>query len=1138
MRFTILALSILFITVVVSSPLRFAYAQTDPSAPVPTIELQIRSALREARASQVVSSVALAAQGTNVWLHRLANAITGGLDFIATKISTSLAETTSRSFASDNTNNSPAAVSLSFPSANAPPTSSVPVISSASPTKHVPAFPGASSGQSIGADVPSSSDPNSSLVTQDQLTAAVTQAVDSLRSLIYAQSANAPAFTPPQIAAGGNGVYYGGVAAPVTQINATTIPISGITANIIPPLAYLSSSGGAVSGTTTVAGAFGVGTTSPSDTLAVNGAIYLADAAPSNPANRLYARSGSLYFNGNALGSGGGGVSTTTVNVWTALQNFFGNASSTGFSANYASFGGTATSSFDTAGNLTLAAPLAVTSGGTGWNSINLGSILFGNGSSAVATSNSLFWDNMNSRLGIGTTSPQSAFAVSGGATIGADYNTAAPTNGLAVEGGVGIGTTTVSVVPDSFSYLLNAVSDSKSPVLRLGDQNPSSSSISPSIDIDSYNVGNPAQSGQVAFRDFPGSYSSPGGSLPSGTLLGGYQFEVGNFSGTNWVAAASMKATTDEPTSDTALGSHLSFFTAPLSGSTAGVGVQERVRIAPNGIGIRTTSPTFGLDVKGFGRISTTTFTGTGLNDGTAGGTYTGTDISAVTYTIIIDGTGTPDTFKWQKNSGSFATGVAMTGSSQTLTDGVSIKFTATTGHTLNDQWVITVTPQNPFGVQNAAGTRSFSIENNGTVGIGTTSPNSLLEISASNANTTLATFGDPALSITNRSTTNNTFASLAFQTQSTNGASSTAARISGITTSHTNGAVSGNLAFLVSNAGTLSEAARFNASGQLGIGTTSPYAQLSVFAGGDYASHAASTLFAIASSTAGTATSTFMVVTSAGNVGIASTSPWRTLDVNGTVGFKNLSSVSTNQSAYLCLSSNNEVVQDSTTCLSSSARFKQNIEPLAASSSLAEVLALNPVSFQYTPAYNGSLQTDPNFNGTFVGFIAEDVAKIDPRLITVDDTGPTPNAPHGVRYENITALLAGAIQEIATISGAFEQNIIAWLGNSENGIHDLFAGTVHAHQFCAQKSDSTEICVTGDELASLLAASSQSSSASVSTQTANIASTTLDAPPIIQVNGDNPAIIHVGDSYADLGATITGPQQDLNLDIKHHIG
>jgi hypothetical protein len=46
--------------------------------------------------------------------------------------------------------------------------------------------------------------------------------------------------------------------------------------------------------------------------------------------------------------------------------------------------------------------------------------------------------------------------------------------------------------------------------------------------------------------------------------------------------------------------------------------------------------------------------------------------------------------------------------------------------------------------------------------------------------------------------------------------------------------------------------------------------------------------------------------------------------------------------------------------------------------------------------------------------------------------------------------------------------------------------------------------------------------------------ASTTPGTTPVIHVNGDNPAIIHIGDTYADLSATITGSQGDLNLGIK----
>ena len=44
-------------------------------------------------------------------------------------------------------------------------------------------------------------------------------------------------------------------------------------------------------------------------------------------------------------------------------------------------------------------------------------------------------------------------------------------------------------------------------------------------------------------------------------------------------------------------------------------------------------------------------------------------------------------------------------------------------------------------------------------------------------------------------------------------------------------------------------------------------------------------------------------------------------------------------------------------------------------------------------------------------------------------------------------------------------------------------------------------------------------------------------DTPPVIQINGDNPAIVQVGATYNDLGATITGPQQDLNLGITTYV-
>lgn len=83
---------------------------------------------------------------------------------------------------------------------------------------------------------------------------------------------------------------------------------------------------------------------------------------------------------------------------------------------------------------------------------------------------------------------------------------------------------------------------------------------------------------------------------------------------------------------------------------------------------------------------LGAVTFTGSGLDDMTNSGTPT----ASKDFKVEIDGTGTPDTFKWSKDGGSTweATGVQITGAAQSLSDGVSITFGATTGHTLGDYW------------------------------------------------------------------------------------------------------------------------------------------------------------------------------------------------------------------------------------------------------------------------------------------------------------------------------------------------------------------------------------------------------------------------------------------------------------------
>jgi len=82
---------------------------------------------------------------------------------------------------------------------------------------------------------------------------------------------------------------------------------------------------------------------------------------------------------------------------------------------------------------------------------------------------------------------------------------------------------------------------------------------------------------------------------------------------------------------------------------------------------------------------------TGTGLSDITSGGTYTAT-VDHVYRVKITVAAGT-DKFQYSVDGGAYGNEVSLTGAAQNLANGVQVTFTATTGHTLNDVWTITVT-------------------------------------------------------------------------------------------------------------------------------------------------------------------------------------------------------------------------------------------------------------------------------------------------------------------------------------------------------------------------------------------------------------------------------------------------------------
>ena len=103
-----------------------------------------------------------------------------------------------------------------------------------------------------------------------------------------------------------------------------------------------------------------------------------------------------------------------------------------------------------------------------------------------------------------------------------------------------------------------------------------------------------------------------------------------------------------------------------------------------------------------------------------------------------------------------------------------------------------------------------------------------------------------------------------------------------------------------------------------------------------------------------------------------------------------------------YLCINTTTfEVLRgNGSACTASSARFKENINDL--NYGLSDIMDLRPVTYNYKSEMNMG-------NGLQVGFIAEDVEKIIPELVSYDQDG----LPSGVNYPQMTSLLAKGIQE-----------------------------------------------------------------------------------------------------------------------------
>jgi hypothetical protein len=262
--------------------------------------------------------------------------------------------------------------------------------------------------------------------------------------------------------------------------------------------------------------------------------------------------------------------------------------------------------------------------------------------------------------------------------------------------------------------------------------------------------------------------------------------------------------------------------------------------------------------------------------------------------------------------------------------------------------------------------------------------------------------------------------------------------------------------------------------------------------------------------------------------------------LSATGTISFMG-NTVSTTGN-YLCYNTTTKLITNGTTCTLSSSKFKTDIEPLGYATStgftnaLDEVMALKPVKFKFINGYGDDGASDQ------LGFIAEDVYKVDPRLTPLDASG----APAGFYYQQYEAILTQAIQElnvkldIISTSTSFVSNrtILDSLGYYAGQLVD---GVVHFAKLAVDSITAKSVkaqdevcigstCVTESQLKSMLNGSPASSVQSLNVNTSSNSDTQA---PTLTLIGSSTITLSVGTSYIDSGATVSD-NKDTNLGVK----
>lgn len=148
---------------------------------------------------------------------------------------------------------------------------------------------------------------------------------------------------------------------------------------------------------------------------------------------------------------------------------------------------------------------------------------------------------------------------------------------------------------------------------------------------------------------------------------------------------------------------------------------------------------------------------------------------------------------------------------------------------------------------------------------------------------------------------------------------------------------------------------------------------------------------------------------------------------------------------------------------------------QSLVATSSIWAIDSLNPVTFNWIDSSGAS--------STQVGFIAQQVQTIFPELVSTTTSSTSPLTPSGT-----LGLISPIVSAIQALSSEVQSLVATVQG---------FANQFTTKQLCVENSDGTPVCITGDQLTSMLASAGQTPSnpVQISGWSFTIASSTLSS-------------------------------------------